>query len=344
MKKQSLLMTGALLAGLGAGIALGSASRRRKFSFYGRSVVITGGSRGLGFLMARELASQGARITLLARNEDELRRAQAALEEHGASVLTIPCDLRKRDEVDAAINKVVQRFGTIDVLINNAGIIQVGPLEHMTMEDFEDALAVHFFGPLYTTLAVLPHMSRSGGGRMVNISSMAGKMAVPHMLPYVASKFALTGLSDALRLELRRENIFVTTVCPGLMRTGSPPNAQFKGKHRAEYAWFAISDSLPLISMDAARAARKIIAACRRGAPRLILGIQTKAAVLFNELFPGTTTQVLAIVDRLLPGRDQGSKTPEQGRSGWESQSAWAPSLLTRLSDKAAARNNEQPS
>src|SRR5436190_6533704 len=141
----------------------------------------------------------------------------------------------------------------------------------MTVKDFEDALAIHLFAPLFCTLAVLPHMRRARQGRIVNIASVGGKIAVPHLLPYCASKFALVGLSDGLRAELRRHHILVTTVCPGLMRTGSPPHASFKGQHRREYAWFAISDSLPLLSMSAERAARRILTACRRGAPRVVL-------------------------------------------------------------------------
>src|SRR6201982_336127 len=103
-----------------------------------------------------------------------------------------------------------------------------------------------------------------GGGRIVNISSMGGKVAMPHFAPYSASKFALTGFSDAIRSELARENIHVTTVAPGLMRTGSHVNAQFKGEHDAEFGWFAAASGMPLISMNAERAARKILAACRR--------------------------------------------------------------------------------
>src|SRR5918912_3423887 len=129
----------------------------------------------------------------------------------------------------------------------------------MTLEDFEQAMAVHFWGPLYATLAVLPQMRARRDGRIVNISSIGGKVSVPHLVPYSASKFALAGLSDGLRAELSKENVIVTTVCPGLMRTGSPRNATFKGKHRDEYAWFSISDALPLTSMSAERAARQII-------------------------------------------------------------------------------------
>jgi short-subunit dehydrogenase len=292
--------------------------------------------------MARSLARERARLALLARDPEELKAAAAELTAAGATVLTVRCDVRKRDQVEHAIERVVEQFGTVDVLINNAGIIQVGPFEHMTVEDFEDAMAVHFYGPLYTTLAVLPHMRKAGAGRIVNISSIGGKVGTPHLLPYAASKFALTGFSDSLRAELWRYNILVTTVIPGLMRTGSPPNARFKGRHKQEYAWFVLSDSLPLLSMNAERAAQKIVEACREGAAQVTLGIQTKAAVLLNDLLPGASARMAAWANCLLPKPDpSGSK---ELHSGWESQSSLAPSWLTRLSDRAAAENNENRS
>ena len=289
--------------------------------------------------MARELAKAGAKIALLARSEADLGRAWAELADHSVDVLTVPCDVRQREQVEESIRLVGERFGRIDVVINNAGIIQVGPLAHVTLQDFEDAMAVHLYGPVYTTMAALPYLRRNGSGRIVNISSIGGKVAVPHLLPYVASKFALSGFSEALQAELRREGILVTTVYPALMRTGSPPNALFKGKHKQEYAWFAVMDSLPLLSMSADRAARKILAAARRGSPRLALGIQTKAAIVLNDLFPNATARLLAIMNNLLPSADPGSGTAAY--SGKESQSAVAPSLLTRLSDRAGLRNNE---
>ena len=122
----------------------------------------------------------------------------------------------------------------------------------MTLADYQEAMSVHFAAPLIATMAVLPAMRAGGGGRIVNISSIGGKVPAPHMLPYVASKFALTGFSEGLRVELEKENIFVTTVCPGLFRSGSPRNAFFKGRYEDEYAWFATSDVLPVMSIDRA--------------------------------------------------------------------------------------------
>jgi short-subunit dehydrogenase len=330
------LLTGALILGAAAGIAL--SRPRKRFSFRGRSVIITGGSRGLGLELARQLARQRARLTLIARDLMELKRAERELTAIGAEVLTVPCDVRQQKEVVEAVARTVTTMGRVDVLINNAGIIQVGPMDEMSLEDFEDAMAVHFFGPLYFTLAALPHMKAGGGGRIVNISSIGGKIAVPHLLPYTASKFALTGFSDGLRAELRHKNIFITTACPGLMRTGSPRNAVIKGRYRQEYAWFSISSSLPLLSTSVEKAGAKILEACRRGRSHVVIGTHTRLAILLNELAPGAAARIFAIVNRLLPARDSGTG---EYRMGYESHSKWSPSWLTHLNDRAAWKNNE---
>lgn len=328
---------------LASGLGLLAVSRRARlrppFDFRGRVVVITGGSRGLGMVLARQFAAEGAKLALLARDPATLARARAALVAGGAEVLTIPCDVGDRQAVEAAIASIVSYYGQLDVLVNNAGVIQAGPLAAMALDDFEQALAVHFWGPLYATFAALPVMRRQGGGRIVNIASVGGRVAVPHLAPYSASKFALVGLSDALRAELAQDGIMVTTVSPGLMRTGSPRNASFKGRHREEYRWFAILDALPLTSIAAETAARQIVEACRRGASELTISWQARAAALANALAPRVTARLLSGTNRILPGIDP--RGDNSARPGYESESALAPSALTHLSDKAAQANNE---
>ncbi|QRK08964.1 SDR family oxidoreductase [Archangium violaceum] len=336
-KEASRLSLGALgAAGMGAVMGL-RALMREKVSFEGRTVLLTGGSRGLGLVMARQFLNEGARVILSAREEVELSRARDELVRDGGEVLAIPCDVSDRVQVEAMVAQVHERFGVVDVLVNNAGIIQVGPLESMTEEDFEEAMNVHFWGPLYTTLAVLPEMKRRGWGRIVNISSIGGKVSIPHLLPYSASKFALVGLSDGLRTELAQDGILVTTVCPSLMRTGSPPNAYFKGNHEAEYAWFVLGDSLPGMSMNAERAARKILEACRRGDAEALVGMPAKVAALARALAPGLTAAVLAHVNRMMP---QDSSTDRH--RGSESETPLTRSWVTRLTRQAAQKNNEE--
>ncbi|PYJ72988.1 MAG: ketoacyl reductase [Verrucomicrobia bacterium] len=316
-------------------------SRTQRFLLKNKVALITGGSRGLGLVLARQICAEGGKVALLARDNDELIRAKTDLTGRGGRVLTIQCDLLDSGQIQSAIRQTIDRFGKIDILINNAGIIEVGPLEHMTREDFERSMAVHFWAPYELISEVVPEMRTWGGGRIVNISSIGGKIAVPHLAPYSASKFALTGFSDGIRAELARDNIYVTTVAPGMMRTGSHVNAKFKGKHDSEFAWFAVSAAAPLISMNAERAARKILAACRRGQPSLTLTYAARTAILGNALFPNLTGYAMKIVNRFLP-KAAGKDVGDESRTGSETRRLF-PAWMTRFADRATLRNNEMP-
>jgi NAD(P)-dependent dehydrogenase (short-subunit alcohol dehydrogenase family) len=312
--------------------------RSQSYILRGKIVLITGGSRGLGLALARELSREGARIVICGRDPESLERARASLERIGADVVAISCDVTDRDAVGRLIQGVQQRLGPVDVLINNAGVIEVGPAETMSVADYEEAMATNFWGMLYPTLAVLPAMRQRGAGRIVNITSIGGKLGIPHLVPYSASKFAAVGFSQGLRAEVAADGIKVVTVCPGLMRTGSPRNAIFRGQHQSEYAWFSISDALPGLSISAENAARRILAACRRGDAEVLFPLSTRVAAVASALAPGLTAKVLGAVDRLLP--DAG-KLPRGRRTGAESQSWLSPSWLTRLGDRAAHKYNQ---
>ncbi|MGE0132527.1 MAG: SDR family NAD(P)-dependent oxidoreductase [Blastocatellales bacterium] len=338
MKRENSLLG---LALTGAGLYLAARAIRHYARWYdlrGKNVLITGGSRGLGLALGREFISRGARVAICARDVEELERAGSDLVRPGRPVLALPCDVTNLEEVGRMVEAVREHFGAIDVLVNNAGVIQVGPVETMTLADYEEAINVNLRGPLHAMLAVIPEMRQRREGRIVNITSIGGKIAVPHLTPYTASKFGFVGLSKAMRSELAKDGIIVTTICPGLMRTGSPRNATFKGRHRAEYAWFSISDSLPLLSVSAERAARRIISACQRGEAEVIFPIQAKIVAMADAIAPELTADILSLINYLMPAPGGIGSARMKGS---ESQSSLSPSWLTMLSERAARRNNE---
>jgi short-subunit dehydrogenase len=192
-------------------------------------------------------------------------------------------------------------FGRIDVLVNDAGIIMVGPLESQTLDSFHEAMNVNFFGALHLTLAVLPQMLERGEGAIVNIGSIGGKVAFPHLLPYVASKFAITGWSQGLRAELAGKGIRVTTVSPGIMRTGSHIQARFTGNQEQEYRWFAAAASLPGAATNATSAATKIVRALATGSAEISIGLQAIIAARLSNIAPELTATLLSLANTALP-------------------------------------------
>jgi short-subunit dehydrogenase len=284
------------------------------------------------------MAVAGARLAICGRDRESLERAGDSLRASGAEVLAVSADVSDSASVADMVQAVLRRYGHVDVLVNNAGVIEVGPAETMEVADYEEALAINFWGTVYPTLAVLPAMRARRSGRIINITSIGGKLGIPHLLPYSASKFAAVGFSQGLRAEFAGDGIDVITVCPGLMRTGSPRNAIFRGRHKAEYAWFSISDALPALSISAEQAARRIVTACRRGDAEVVFPLSAKLAAVLNTVAPGLTSGVLAKVNRLLPSAN--SDTSGR-RRGADSQSWLSPSWLTRLGDRAARKYNQ---
>jgi NAD(P)-dependent dehydrogenase (short-subunit alcohol dehydrogenase family) len=327
-----------LLAGAAGALLAARAIRRGDYRLAGRTVLITGGSRGLGLVLAREAARQGARVAICARDEDTLERARATLAREGFGALAVRADVTDPPSVAGLVREVTGQLGPVDVLVNNAGVIEVGPAETMHVRDFEEAMATNFWGMLHPTLEVLPAMRARGNGRIVNITSIGGKLAVPHLLPYSASKFAAVGFSQGLRAELAPDGIKVVTVVPGLMRTGSPRHALFRGKHRAEYAWFSIADSLPGLSISAESAARRIFRGTCRGEAEVRFPITARVAAVVNALAPNLTAGALSVAARLLP---DAPAAPSGRRKGESSESWISPSWLTTLGERAARRNNQ---
>ncbi len=290
---------GVLAAGLAVGRWLLHESRR--IDFDDRHVLITGGSRGLGLVLARAFAAEGARLAICGRDETELENARAELARTGADVHAFVGDMSNAAQVRQLIPSVEDAGGPIDVVVNNAGLFQVGPYDSTTVDDYDRAMRTHFWGPLYVIQTILPKMRERHFGRIVNIASIGGKVSVPHLLPYSTSKFALVGLSEGLRAELARDNVYVTTVCPGLMRVGGQRRTHLNDQQSAEYALFAAGDDAPALSANATRTARRIVEACRYAEAELVIGAPARAAAWLHGLLPGMTSEALSILNRLLP-------------------------------------------
>lgn len=308
----------------------------REYRFEGKHVLITGGSRGLGLALARRFLQQGASVTLLARDEEELKRAQLRLKSsfRKSRVDYLVCDVTKVEDLPAVLREAHRLGGWIDVVVNNAGSIMASPFELMEASDFRAQVDLHLNAVVGMTRELAKYFRVRGGGRIVNITSIGGKIALPHMSGYTASKFALAGFSRAMAAELAPHNITVTTVYPGLMRTGSTIQAVFKGDQEKEFALFSAMDLMPGFSMSASKAARRIVEACRQGDVEAIIGWPAKAGAFFYQNFPEITGTFFKAVSFLLP---QGHS--HEARTGAASQNLfgrlkWAAPL--RRSDRQA--------
>lgn len=341
---------GVTLAGIAAGGLAWAAVRavrvRTRADLTGAAALVTGGSRGLGLLIARELARAGCRVAICARDGAELERAAAWLAgDPGVpgDVVTVRGDVGDETRARAVVEEAATRLGGLDVVVNNAGFMQVGPYERQSAADMRAAMDVMFWGPYHVTDAALPYLERSGRAHLVNISSIGGRISVPHLLPYSCAKHAVAAFSEGAGAELAARGIRTTTVMPGLMRTGSQLNAAFTGDARREYAWFGLLASLPLLSMDAERAARRIVAAAREGRPALILTPAAHLGIAGHGVAPGLTARALALTARLLPGPEGSTPDaePVRGEAAHREIDAPAYSVLTRLGLDAADRFNQ---
>jgi short-subunit dehydrogenase len=278
---------------------------------------------------------------LCARNRAELDRAAARLREAGAQVATLACDVTREESAGQLVGAARERYGRLDILINNAGIIQVGPALSTSPTDYEAAMATMAMAPVRLALAALPMMRAQGHGRIVTITSIGGKVSVPHLLPYSTAKFAAVGFSEGLRAELGRGPVTVTTVVPGLMRTGSHVRAEFAGRRKQEFTWFSLGASLPLVSMDAERAARQIVAGMAARRPEVVLTPAAQVVGRLASLAPEVTAPILhAMQSAVLPAPD-GERAAVPGRQLRPALPSPVFDALTSLGRAAAARFNQ---
>ncbi len=308
------------MVAVGAGVAAGLlvmkklAARNHRLHIKDKIVVITGGSRGLGLALAEEFGKAGAKLVLAARDMEGLQRAEQMLRSRGAvsgedGIELFAGDLRKNETCQDLISHATEKFGQVDILINNAGVIHLGPIEKQPLQAYQDAMATDFFAAVQLITAVMPQMLDRCAGSIVNIASVGGKIPVPHLAPYNAAKFATVGYSATLCSELRSKGIRVTTVCPGLMRTGSYPNAIVVGDLEKEYRWFSLGASLPGVAHSSAGAARTILEATVEGRAEITVGLDAYMAARFYGVMPETVTTLGSLAERFILPATSGTDT-----------------------------------
>ena len=244
-------------------------------------VVITGGSRGLGLALARLFVDEGARVVLLARDMAELGRARAELDARGrGAVLTLRCDVRRRADVRAAVDAVIDRWRSIDVLVNNAGVVQAGPLDGMEREDFENAMATHFWGPLHLILETVPRH--------------ASPRLRPHRQHRVNRRTDGRAPPRAVQREQGRAGRPVRRGARGARSARDPRHDRHAGLMRT-------APSIAGLTTSVDRAARKIVEACRYGNPALTMTAGAKVAAAANAIMPAAVARAMMLVARLLP-------------------------------------------
>ncbi|NKI41942.1 SDR family NAD(P)-dependent oxidoreductase [Streptomyces physcomitrii] len=317
-----------------------------KSALTGQSALVTGGSRGLGLLLAERLAARGNRVTIAARDPEELERAASWVARHtGTTPTTRVCDVREEEAVGALVAQTAEEQGGLDAVFSVAGIIQVAPVAALDPESFRAAMDTMFHGNVHTSLAALPHLRRSPyGGRLILVGSVGGLLAVPHLVPYSCAKAAVAALAEGLRTELAGSAVSVTAAHPGLIRTGSHRQAQFGGDRAREFAWFAALSGAPLVSMDARRAAERIVRAAERRRVRLVLTPAARAAGLAHGVAPALTTRASGLAARLLPAPGPGDDLAAGHRLAEPRLGRWQDTLRrlgSRLNDRAAHRFNQ---
>lgn len=278
---------------------------RWNWELRGRVAVVTGASRGIGEAIAAALAAEGCRLVLAARSTERLEEVAEVLRlRHGVEVLVVPTDMGDEGQCRALIRAAASHFGTIDILVNNAGMGIYGAMDELHLDDLRHVFAVNFFGPMAALQAAVPIMRSQGGGTIVNVSSIVGKFPQPLGGGYSASKFALHGASGAARAELKRDNIEVVLVSPGLTDTEfsqhsriSVPGAEHRQGERHSLGR----------GVEPERVGQRTVAAIRKGEREAFVTLFDRALVWFAVHFPALLQWVLVYVTRYRRRRFEGA-------------------------------------
>jgi NAD(P)-dependent dehydrogenase (short-subunit alcohol dehydrogenase family) len=263
-----------------------------KGPFQDRVVWITGASRGIGAALARRFTQEGARVALTARSAGDLSRLAEELSVARGQARAFPADVSDTEEIQRAFGGIIETWGRVDVLVNNAGYGVAGFVDSVPLEAFQKNMEVNFFGALRAIQAVLPLMKEARRGLIVNVSSILGKRSVPYYASYCATKFALNALSESLRVELKPWGIDVVSICPGLIETPFHESGErYGGELPLRPRWRG---------MSADRCARKIVRACRRRPRERIVTFHAWLLATLNRFFPGLVDRLLGYRFRLL--------------------------------------------
>ena len=246
------------------------AGRKTLRKLENKVVIVTGASSGIGAAIARLFAAEGASLALASRAIDKLESLASEL---GPRAVAIETDVTDPAQIQEMTRRCVERFGRIDILVNNAGVGMYGGIAEIPLARLQQLIATNWLGPIHAIQTVVPHMRRQGGGQIINVSSIAGKVVIPWMTAYAGTKFALNALSDGLRMELKQDRIEVINVCPGRIRTPFPDNA-FKNPSAQSFHPGGISPGAGGESRSAGFPARLPGNCCPRIQPRALVDAQ----------------------------------------------------------------------
>lgn len=279
------------------------------YRFAGGTAVVTGAASGIGEQLACALAARGSRLVLLDRDAARLQGVVEALAARYPSVAVTPVvvDLRHEQSVREAAQRVLRDTERVTLLVNNAGTALAGRFDQVTLQEFDEVMAVNFWAPVVLTRLLLPALTATPGGHVVNVSSLFGLLAPPGQAAYCASKFALRGFSEVLRLELAELGVGVTTVHPGGVRTRIAETARVGSGVPAEEAEAGRAQMARLLTYPADRAAQQVLRAVERRQPRLLIALSAKVPDVLVRLFPVGWARVLAV---LPPAARSGAREP----------------------------------
>lgn len=278
----------------------------RKLS--GTTAVITGATSGIGRETAREFAKTGAKVVLAGRRQERLLELAGEIEASGGQALAVRTDVADQAQVEALIEKSVERFGRVDVLVNNAGVAIASGFEAMPLEDFRRLMDVNFWGAVYACRAALPQMrNQRGGGVILNVSSIFGKRGMPFETAYCASKFALAGFSEALRAELMSEGIDVCTIYPGAVETEIFDAA-------ANSTGFEVPGFVP--KFPAGQMAKLIVQTARFPQPEVVAAFDAQAINIANTFAPALVDFALGWSVPFIEGMRRGKQKTDQSTTG----------------------------